>query len=201
MLLFFFMAVWCSSFRGCWDALFILEPLNLCAVSRCWGIDRVQWWTASVSPAANQKVNSLSIEEGKWPPELRSAHRSLSHAATQIQLLLTLSVCTQNASVFFVSLSDLILSPNPYICPHISSSENFLWPCLMPNLILFKENRIIICSILHFSVLYMSMYSFFSLCTFICAFLRWKLKALFVSAKLEGNPVITSLRLYVWLGD
>lgn len=100
--------------EGCWDALFILGPLNLRAVSRCWGIDRAQWWTGSVSPAANQKVNSLSIEEGKWPPGLQPAHLS----ATQMQLLLTLSAC--------------ITERRP--APHVSVNSNSLIRCLpSPN--------------------------------------------------------------------
>lgn len=50
------------------------DLLNLCGVSRCWGIDRPQWWTGGVSRAANQKVNSLSVEKGKRPPGLWLAH-------------------------------------------------------------------------------------------------------------------------------
>lgn len=67
MLLVFFMAMWCSPFRGCWDALFILWPWNLCAVSRCWGIDRAQWWTGGVSPAANQKLIVCPSRRGNDP--------------------------------------------------------------------------------------------------------------------------------------
>lgn len=133
MLLFFFMAMWCSPFRGCWDALFILGPLNLCAVSRCWGIDRAQWWTGSVSPAANQKVNSLSIEEGKWPPGLQPAHLSRAQQLKCNRFWLCLRAYRTPAfcvSLLFMSLSILILSFNAFLYPRIISLENFcshLW--------------------------------------------------------------------------
>lgn len=140
MLLFFFTAMWCSPFRGCWDALFILGPLNLCAVSRCWGIDRAQWWTGSVSHAANQKVNSLSIEEGKWPPGLQPAHLSCAQQLKCNCFWLcphayrTPAFCV---SLLFMSLSILILTFNAFLYSQII----FLGELLQPSLTLETEIR------------------------------------------------------------
>lgn len=103
--------------RGCWDAQFILGPLHLCAGSRCWGIDKAQWWTGTVSPAANQKVNSLSIEKGKWPPGLQPAHLSSSRRVECNRFWL-LSACVQDASI----LSQPVL--------HVSVSADFLTEAL-----------------------------------------------------------------------
>lgn len=53
---------------------------------------------------------------------------SLTHTASQIQLLLTLCACIQRASIFFMSLWILILSFNPFLhllYPRIISSGNF----------------------------------------------------------------------------
>lgn len=105
MLLFFFIAMWCTPFRGHWDALFILGPSNLCAVSRFWGIDRAQWWTGSVSPAAIQKVNSLSMEEGKWPPGLQPAHLSRTQQLKSNCLWLGLHAYRMCQSALHVSVN------------------------------------------------------------------------------------------------
>lgn len=199
MLLVFFMAMWCSPFRGCWDALFILGPRNLCAVSRCWGIDRAQWWTRRRQPCCQSKVNSLSIEEGKWPPG--PAHRSRKQQLKCncfwlcLRAYRTPALC---ASLLFVSI--LILPFDASLCLRIIS----LGELALPSWKLETETR------LHFVrgkgyraqscvFLALSPLHCFSVCaslhTFICAFLSWKLKALFVNAKLESNPVMTSLRL------
>ena len=97
MLLFFFTALWCSSF----SFLFLFQRmlryavhtwlfLYLCAAPRHTGIDRAQWWTGRVSPAANQKVNSLSIEEGgQWPPGLQPHFLPHSHTHTHTHIIHT----------------------------------------------------------------------------------------------------------------
>lgn len=210
MLLFFFMATPRSPFKGCWDALFILGPWYLCAVFRCWGIDRVQWWTGSVSPAANQKVNSLSIAEGKWPP-------GPAHTRKQQLKCNSFWLCQRVygapvfcASLLFMPLSILIFSVNAILYQQIISLENLcchLWNSKAEPWLHFvrgKGYRAQLYVFVFFFLAFICLHclSFCpSLHTFICAFLSWKLQAVFVNAKLESNPVMTSLRLCVRLGD
>lgn len=110
-----------------------------------------------------------------------------------------------------VSLSILILWFDAFLYPRIISLENFcshLWHLKqIPDTILLEgkvteHNHVIMCFFLPFSNVSLHCFSVRnSLYTFICAFLSWKLKAVFVNAKLESNPVMTSLGLYVRLGD
>lgn len=53
---------------------------DLCAASRCWGIDRAQWWTGGVSPAANQKLIVCPSEEGKWRHPPTDTHTHTPHS-------------------------------------------------------------------------------------------------------------------------
>lgn len=177
-LLFFFMVRRCSPFRGCWDALFIPGPQNLCAVCGCWGIDRAQWWTGSVSPAANQKVNSLSIEEGKWPPRAcTSLPCTLNSNLTAFDFV---CVRTERSGPASEPPSIPILPFDAFLHQEIIFSEN-------PSPSLKAERE---AGLRHFS----------RFSPFTCSFLSWELKAVFVNAKLESNLVMTSPRLYVRLG-
>lgn len=151
----FFMAMQCSPFRRCWDVRFILGPQYLCAVSRCWGIDRAQWWTGGISLAANQKVNSLSIEEGKWPS--RPAH--LSHKQLLKPNCIWLCLHAYRAAPFRIILlmshSIPILSFDTFLYQQKISLENLcchLWNLYQtPDYILFSPSVRCIVFCLHLS--------------------------------------------------
>lgn len=177
--LLFFMVLWCSPFRGCWDALFIPRPQNLCAVCGCWGIDRTQWWTGGVSPAANQKVNSLSIEEGKWPPP--GLHISPAPASSNVTAFDFVCALTEHLGPASASPSIPILLFGAFLYLETIFFPQNWPPCLR------AERK----ASFHHSPCFSH---------FTCAFLCWELKAVFVNAKLESNLVMTSPRLYVQLG-
>lgn len=181
------MALRCSPFRGCWDALFIPGPQNLCAVCGCWGIDRAQWWTGGVSPAANQKVNSLSIEEGKWPPHPTPSspdlHISHTHGNSKVTAFDFACVRTERSAPAAASPSIPILPFDAFLYLEIIFFENS-----PPSFETWKRGP----GCVGF------FFSRFS--PFACTFLSWELQAVFVNAKLESNLVMTSPRLYVRLG-
>lgn len=170
-------------FQRCWDALFIPGPQNLCAVCGCWGIDRTQWWTGGVSPAANQKVNSLSIEEGKWPPPFPGLRISPALTGSNVTAFDFVCVHTERSGPASTSPSIPILPLGAFFFFF------FTWRQFSPRTgrhlwNLKRKARF------HRSPRFSP---------FTCAFLSWELKALFVKAKLESNLVMTSLRLYVRL--
>lgn len=96
--LFFFMAEWCSPFRGCWDALFIRRAAEFMCCFQMLRNRQGSMMNRQRQPRCQSKVNSLSIAGGEMTPRART---SPAQTASQTQLLLTF-VCVHSGHRCFV---------------------------------------------------------------------------------------------------